>query len=72
MDHKTKTARFGFLLLTLFLDGSIGCTAPKGSRAAFQDAHEADPVRLRIFLADMAKDADLHPSFKRHDLRRGE
>ncbi|MGM0610179.1 MAG: adenosine deaminase family protein [Thermodesulfobacteriota bacterium] len=60
MNHKTKTTRFGFLLLMLLLAGSVGCAVPCGLRPAFQDAHKADPVRLRTFLADMPKGADLH------------
>jgi adenosine deaminase/adenosine deaminase CECR1 len=56
-----KISSLVFCLLTAaMLTISAGCAGKNAPNASFRDIHGADPVRLRVFLADMPKGADLH------------
>ncbi|MFP4658146.1 MAG: hypothetical protein ACLFMP_05615 [Desulfonatronovibrionaceae bacterium] len=56
-----KISSLVFCLLTAaMLTISAGCAGKNAPNASFRDIHDADPVRLRVFLADMPKGADLH------------
>jgi adenosine deaminase/adenosine deaminase CECR1 len=56
-----KISSLVFCLLTAaMLTLSAGCAGKSAPNASFRDIHGVDPVRLRTFLADMPKGADLH------------